>query len=239
MTGSSLKLLIWNIEWAKAESERGRCIGGVVDVISPDVICLTEATAAMVPEDGYLIESDPDYGYPNDGKRRKVILWSKNPWTDVDSAGCEGLPGGRFVTGVSCGVRFVGVCIPWKDAHVRTGRKDRNPWQDHLAYLNGLEGLLRGYCEDATPVCVLGDFNQRIPQKWQPVEVFERLTDVLSNEFEMETAGLVDEEGKQLIDHVAVSQGLKIEVQYILPKNSPDGLRLSDHSGIVTKLMIA
>jgi hypothetical protein len=32
-------------------------------------------------------------------------------------------------------IRFVGVCIPWRDAHVRTGRRDRAPWEDHLRFL--------------------------------------------------------------------------------------------------------
>jgi hypothetical protein len=32
-------------------------------------------------------------------------------------------------------IRFVGVCIPWRDAHVRTGRRDRAPCEDHLRFL--------------------------------------------------------------------------------------------------------
>ena len=29
---------------------------------NPNVVCLTEAKAALLPESGHLIESDPDYG---------------------------------------------------------------------------------------------------------------------------------------------------------------------------------
>jgi len=52
-----------------------------------------------------------------------VVLTSNEPWNDVVTEGPDGMPPGRFVTGVTHGVRVVGVCIPWADAHVSTGRK--------------------------------------------------------------------------------------------------------------------
>jgi hypothetical protein len=64
----------------------------------------------LIPE-GYCLDADPDYGYPNKGGRRKVILWTKHPWTEVDATGDEAIPTGRFVSGVTGGIRFVGVCI--------------------------------------------------------------------------------------------------------------------------------
>ena len=35
----------------------------------------------------------------------------------------------------------VGVCIPWRDAHMPSGRKDRSQWQEHKAWLAGFESL--------------------------------------------------------------------------------------------------
>jgi exonuclease III len=234
----ALKCIVWNIAWAGVQSVRGQFIKSVVEDVSPGVLCFTETTLGMFPENGYMIESSSDYGYKQPGNRRKVALWSKTPWVDVDATGCESLPSGRFVTGVSQGVRFIGVCIPWKDAHIRTGRKDRKAWEDHLTYLDGLAGLVRRYSEGEYPLCLVGDFNQRIPRSRQPVDVARKLDHVFDIGLQVSTSGILDEEGKQLIDHVSTTETLTAEVQKILPKSSPDGVILSDHSGIVTTLDI-
>ena len=169
-----MRILNWNIEWASPTSSRGRRIKEIVASTNPDLICFTEATAPMLPESGYSIESDADYGYTGTAGRRKVILWSSEPWCEVDLGGNGAFPGGRFVCGVTHGIRFVGVCIPWRDAHVRTGRKDRAAWEDHLVYLDALSESLGNMGSD-TPVCVLGDYNQRIPRTRQPQEVADAL----------------------------------------------------------------
>ena len=60
------------------------------------------------------------------------------------------LPGGRFVSGVTMGIRFIGVCIPWQSAHVSTGRKDRKSWEDHLIYCRHLTGIIEKYRKEET-----------------------------------------------------------------------------------------
>ncbi len=71
-------------------------------------------------------------------------MWSASGWEAVDVAGDPHLPPGRFASGVSNGIRFIGVCIPWRSAHVNTGRGDVVPWGEHRAYLQALkEGLHR------------------------------------------------------------------------------------------------
>ena len=231
-----ITVLTWNIAWADAASKQGQFINGIIDDVAPDVICFTEATLGMIPEGGHAIESHSDYGYKNPPNRRKVVLWSKTPWQEADSIGHESMPSGRFATGISQGIRFIGVCIPWKDAHVRTGRKDRLPWQDHRAYLDGLGGLVSKCCDGNTPVCVIGDYNQRIPRSRQPVDVAEKLACVMNIGLRVATLGRMDEEYKQLIDHIATSEGLTTEVVSVLSKTSPKGLSLSDHSGIVVQI---
>jgi exonuclease III len=230
-----MKCLNWNLEWKTPATQAGRIIQDQVSRLSPDVACFTEVKQAMVPE-GCTIESDPDYGYPNDGERRKVALWSKQAWSDVDVIGDEEMPSGRFVSGVTKGVRFVGVCIPWRDAHVKTGRRDRSPWEDHLSYCRGLERALARYLLDRTPICVLGDFNQRIPRVGQPIAVAKALADAIPAEFTVATEGLKDSEGADLIDHFVVSPDLSISITQIVPRISPDGTRLSDHVGIAATL---
>jgi hypothetical protein len=131
-------IINWNIAWARPQTPRGIELLRRIDHCRPDVICLTEASTDFLPPDGHLITSSADYGYRAPEGRRKVLLWSRHPWEQVDDLGSPALPAGRFVSGVtatSAGLlRFIGVCVPWRDAHVRTGRRDRAPWADHLAY---------------------------------------------------------------------------------------------------------
>jgi len=48
-----------------------------------------------------------------------------------------------YVSGVAGGVRYIGACIPWHDAHVATGRRDASRWNEHRAYLAALKHVLR------------------------------------------------------------------------------------------------
>ena len=105
-----MKCLTWNLEWKTPASLAGRLIQEQVATLDPDVCCYTEVVRTLIPE-GSCLDADPDYGYPNKGGRRKVILWTKHPWTEVDATGDEAIPTGRFVSGVTGGIRFVGVCI--------------------------------------------------------------------------------------------------------------------------------
>ena len=77
-------------------------IKDIIEKESPDVICLTEAYEEILPSYGEVISSHYDYGYPNKNlKRRKVILWSKTGWKEVDNSGNSLLPKGRFVSGIT------------------------------------------------------------------------------------------------------------------------------------------
>lgn len=294
--GVSFRLCVWNVMWAKAGTERGEAVRGLLVAAaggagaapetggdtrssgcgSPrlkpggpphlpgdnpicrgdsdcrgepdlagepgsgfDVICLTEGTAGLLPEGGYWIDSDQDYGYRIIEGRRKVLLWSRRPWRGVDRVGDPGMPGGRFVSGVTetpvGDVRFVGVCIPWDLAHVDTGRKDRARWEDHLQYLEGLERYLRGFGGGQegggrrVPVVVAGDFNQTIPRTRARVDVYEALMEALRG-WEVARAGLGG------IDHVAFSGGLRAlrverwEAEYAV------GKPVTDHAGVMVEV---
>ncbi len=230
-----MKCLNWNVEWRTPRSAGGKWIAQKIGEVDPDVSCLTEVTEALIPE-GEVIRSDLDYGYGNKGDRRKVVLWSREPWTEIDLVGDPELPGGRFVSGVTMGIRFIGVCIPWQSAHVSTGRKNRKSWEDHLIYCRGLTRIIEKYGKEDRPICVLGDYNQRIPRVSQPVQVAKALAACFPTGFTICTAGMDDLEGKPLIDHCAVSPGLSAQVTEIIPKQTPDGNPVSDHAGVVINI---
>ena len=67
---------------ASPTSARGRRIKEIAASTSADLICFTEAATPMLPEFGYTIESDADYGYAGMAGRRKVVLWSSEPWRE-------------------------------------------------------------------------------------------------------------------------------------------------------------
>ncbi len=119
-----MKALLWNVQWNSTKRARDT-IDSVVKSDSPEVACFTEATDCfkqLMPE---VISSTAEYGYATDGTRRKVWLGSTEAWHDVEFESDPEMPSGRFVSGVTHGVRFVGVCVPWFDANVSTGQKNR------------------------------------------------------------------------------------------------------------------
>ncbi len=204
---------------------------------SPSVMCLTELTTGMLPKEGHALLPDGNSGYPGSANRRKVALWSSEPWTETDPIGHPHLPAGRFVSGVTHGIRFVGVCIPWHASHVSNGRKDRKLWEDHLTYLRLLRPILDRYLDSSIPLCVLGDFNQTAAQGWQPNPVYESFKETFGTPLKIPTSNLTDPDGKLLIDHFAISPDLRFSLVGLLPKESAAGLRLSDHTGIVVEML--
>jgi endonuclease/exonuclease/phosphatase family metal-dependent hydrolase len=187
-----------------------------------------------VDEPGHVIENEADYGYGDRYPgRRKVILWSRQPWHSVDCLSNEPMPSGRFASGVTKtpigDVHVIGVCIPWRDAHVRTGRHDREPWEDHLAYLDGLDVVLRE-SRDSTSGIVVGDFNQRIPRKYTPRRVADRLTSVFED-WNIVTTGCIPVVSRQAIDHVALRGDIEAVSVEAWDRVDDQGNRLSDHDG--------
>ena len=234
MTG--LTVATWNTEWRQPGSADADLIVARLAEQRPDIVCLTEACAGLLDGDGHIIESDPDYGYPLITGRRKVLLWSRVPWEAVDTLGDPELPPGRFVAGrtmTSIGpVAVIGVCIPWREAHVRSGSRDRAPWQDHLAYLAGLRRIV---AERGARTLVIGDFNQRIPRRYSPPDVFAALEAALGA-FRVATVGAIAPIGKAAIDHVAHSADLSAHTVTGLSNLASDGRAISDHFGLAVRL---
>ena len=90
-----LKISCWNSDWATPTSKRGKFF---IDQFDSDIICLTEGYENLLPKDGYIISCHEDYGYKTKKGGRKVILWSKNRWTEVNQVGLREIPTGRFIS---------------------------------------------------------------------------------------------------------------------------------------------
>ena len=131
-----MRLVNWNVRWATPRSPRRPEILRGMEAHEPEVVCLTETDVALLPWDGHVVCSLADYGYEAPKNRRKVLLWSRQPWRDVDQMGDPDMPPGRFVratTQTSPGdLTVMGVCIPWSAS--RTGSAftpRRRRWEDH------------------------------------------------------------------------------------------------------------
>ena len=94
----SLRLVNWNVEWAKPESPRGAEVLSRVHGHVPELVCLTETYDGLLSHNGHTICSQPDYGYTLKEDRRKVMLWSMEPWDQIDDIGIDSMPPGRFVS---------------------------------------------------------------------------------------------------------------------------------------------
>ncbi|MXY70592.1 MAG: endonuclease/exonuclease/phosphatase family protein [Acidobacteriia bacterium] len=230
----TIRIGTWNTRWAKPSSIGGKIISKVLAASDCDVLCVTEGFAGILPEGGHVIDAGKDWGYRIYKGRRKVLLWSKQPWTPhIDAVGSADLPGGRFVAGSTetlsgaC-LTAVGVCIPWSGAHVKSGRKDRTWWQDHEAWLAGFGKLRSGMSESRT--IILGDFNQRIPKTHAPLRAYKALNCAF-NGFKFATEGELSG-GQRLIDHIAHTPDLTPGSIGVWDKQAADGTSLSDHFGV-------
>ena len=225
-----MKILIWNTEWAKPNSKREKIIKEIVKNASPDIICITEGYLESWQDFGHTIASDEDYGYKIHQGRRKVILISKTPWSNNDDASTTNIPEGRYISGNTRNIDVIGVCIPWKDAHVRTGKKDKQVWEDHISYLEGLHTILSNFTQKTL---IMGDFNQRLPNKYARKDAFDLMLKTFDN-FKFETKDNIQPIDKQSIDHLCTKNQTVTSIESI--DNFQDDVRLSDHFGLIIEI---
>ena len=225
----------WNVDWAKPGTPVGNAVQGDLAEPGCNILCVTEGCAELLPADGHVICAGEDWGYrPKRKECRKVLLWSEESWTNPDRVGSEALPPGRFVAGMTQTaigpLTVVGVCIPWHDAHVRTGRKDRETWQDHQTWLAAFERL--PYRKATERTVVLGDFNQRIPWTWGKKRAHQALLKAFEG-FKIATTGDIAEAPGRSIDHIAHTPDMALVGKIgIWPERSVDNRALSDHFGV-------
>jgi endonuclease/exonuclease/phosphatase family metal-dependent hydrolase len=239
LNGPRFTVATWNTEWRRPSSADAWLIKERLFHHSPDVICLTEAYPDLLEGAGKMISSAADYGYRLIEGRRKVVLWSREPWEDIDRTGHPDLPPGRFVAGRTRtplgDVQVIGLCIPWRDAHHRSGRKDRQPWEDHLGFLAALERIS---CRWEGPTIILGDFNQHIPIGRAPAHVHEALRRALLSRFQIATAGPLAPLDRRSVDHVLHSSEFASEEVAALSNLDAKGREISDHFGVIARVRV-
>ena len=234
-----MRAVTWNVEWATPGSRRTTEILSRIDGHAPEIVCLTETDVGLLSQRGYTICAQPDAGYGIKINRRKVILWSREPWDEIDDVGLDSMPPGRFVAGVtqtSLGkVTVVGVCIPWfgsrTEARRKAGRKKR--WEDHEQYLVGLPEVLGR--APAKRLIVMGDFNQVIGTGSRaPVDLRLALKEAFLPSMKIATSDLAFQ-GRKSIDHIALSSDWQV-VSLDVISNIHEERKLSDHFGVVADL---
>ncbi len=234
----SLRLVNWNVEWATVRSPRSAEVRSRIEKHDPDIICLTETHDTLLSDDGYLISSQADYGYPIKQGRRKVSLWSKHPWQQIDDLGLKPMPPGRFISGITQTplgeITVVGVCIPWAMSRVRgSSAVKRKMWEDHREYLHGLKTVLARISPDR--LVLMGDFNQRLVGRTNvPSDIRSALKEAIPLGMTIATSSL-GFQGRRTIDHIALSDDLVMESLGVI-SNIDGTRRLSDHFGIYAHL---
>ena len=234
-----MKLVNWNVQWATSRSPRRVEILRRIQRHDPEVICLTETHTGLLSQGGHTICSQPDYGYPMKDGRRKVVLWSREPWDQVDDVGIDSMPPGRFVSGVtrtSAGeITVIGICIPWFGSRSEAGRtlERKKRWEDHEQYLAGLTEVLGRVSEKR--LIVVGDFNQAIgPGSRAPIKLRSALREAFPPGMTIVTSALAFQ-GRKCIDHIALSDDLAFGSLEVI-SNIHEGKKLSDHFGVAAGL---
>ena len=233
------RIATWNVEWATPRSRRTPEILDRLEQTGAKVVCLTETHCDLLAGQGYGICAQEDYGYPITEGRRKVMLWSREPWQEVDDVGCDGLPPGRYVSGVthtSMGaMRVVGICIPWSGCRTesRRGAERKLRWEDHERYLSLLPGVLKAM--ETSSLVVMGDFNQVIgPGCRAPLRLRSALAEAFPPGVDIVTPDL-EFQGRKSIDHIAVSDDMAVEAVGTI-SNLHGDKKLSDHFGVFADL---
>lgn len=229
-----LRLVTWNLERKRSTTPTGAAAVDHLRRQDADVMVLTEARRSFPAGDGHLVWSQT-WGSEDE---RKVVMWSREPWTDVDDLGSSDLPNGRFVAGTTNTVigpiRVLGICISWHMANVQYGDQNRKPWQDHIRYCEILELLIAG-SDPEDPMVIAGDFNQRIPNP-RPNRAEAMALAAALHRTTVFTSG--DIEGCEVpgIDHIA-ARGLAAQRVWGWP-NFVGGVRCSDHGGTAVELRL-
>jgi exonuclease III len=222
-----MRIATWNLEWASGH--RHVAARRHLENVDADLIVTTEDRAVPWSSYSHALDGGDDWGYHSQPDSRKVVIWSRDPIVRVDVE-TSGAATGRLVTARFAGdppCIVVAVCIPWAAAHVSTGRRDRQRWDEHLEFCQTLRTVLAGL-RSTGPVIVAGDFNQRVPRRMQPVRAWDALCGALEG---LDVWSSDDRSDVALIDHVACTPDLTM-TDLGSWSNVVAGTRLSDHAGV-------
>lgn len=238
-----MRILNWNTEANKKFTGAGKPqkVCNMVSAYDADIVCLTEAYSYYLPQGGHTIMCQPENGiWGEEGGPRKVYLWCRDEWTDVDDIGSPEIPHGRFVSAKTWVARtewtIIGMCIPWRDYGKRKGFLQ---WQGACDYLDALRLNVLPRSTDSRHTILVGDFNLQIPPFTYPYvkrskqgqRVNQKRKDTFSG-WLIPTAGI----RRGFIDHVAMSQDLRVESMQFVKRLNQNGKDLIDHDGVFLKI---
>jgi endonuclease/exonuclease/phosphatase family metal-dependent hydrolase len=105
---------------------------------------------------------------------------------------------------------------------------NKSLWQDHNTYLTHLTEILTSH---RAPLIIAGDFNQRLPRKYQPINSYQ----LLVNAIQYLTVHTKDTTDPALIDHIATTNDFELRTRQVIHRQC-DGNALSDHDGVTVNL---
>jgi endonuclease/exonuclease/phosphatase family metal-dependent hydrolase len=229
------RILTWNIERRAPETRQALIMMERIAALAPDVVCLTEAFEGSTAVLGGFEISVKGVSWSREASaERKVVLWSREPWTAVDLEGNSDLQCGAFAAATTTtpagDIRVMGVCIPYHFASPFGVSTKARPWSQHLRFLMGLQRVVADRPRDHAAV-VLGDFNQYVPRIWGSKAASAAL-DLALKDLVICTAGMIEVVDRPAIDHIALSSELLPSNRLGIDEHDEDGRKLSDHFGI-------
>lgn len=237
--GRESRFLVWNLQRQRPESAKSNAQIDVILKFKPDVAILTETWLGYTRKmGGHEVSVFGGVWSPTDPNERKILLWSKTPFTDVVECKFEGSEVGRILaatTTISSGpVRLIGVCIPYHAANPNKTTKPVKMWSEHRYYLAELAKFVAQQSSSA-PLIIAGDFNQRIPNAFPPKDVQLSLLNSLG-QTRLLTGGEISEQKTQVIDHLSASSHFQLEGLEIVEPTLIGKTPVSDHKGVLLRL---
>lgn len=97
---TEITVATWNVQWATSDGKRGSMVRQRLTDTAADVVVVTEGRRGILPDRGHTVDAGDDWGYGQQQDRRKVLLWSRWPLTDIERFTTGG-GAGRVVTAVT------------------------------------------------------------------------------------------------------------------------------------------
>lgn len=239
---NNLRFLVWNLERQSLASQSGRLQHQCIKGAQAHIAVLTETWIGWdAILGGFEVSVFGATWSKTDPEERKILMWSGQPWRDVETARFGIANEERIIaatTDTPIGpVRVVGVCIAYHGAMVRHPEHPQPMWAEHRAYIEQLAAFMARQPSDL-PLLIGGDYNQRIPGKFAPRDLRASLIASLGTA-RVVTDGDHGDDKVQLIDHLALSPNLKSSgLDLIIPPKI--GTRpVSDHIGAVVSVEMA
>lgn len=220
-----MKVLTWNLQWAKLSWWRAEPILERLRVETADVAVLTEAQVLFARElYPYVVDAGP-HPKSRQPQGSKVVVASRYPLEVVDLVGSPDLPPKNFVAvdvevPNFATVRVIGIVIRWNEKR---------------AYIDALPEALAALVTDRTVLA--GDYNLTMTKNSRLERDLTRTLDDVGLRLQTATDWEVLAEESSLIDHIAIGRGLtasqiKVWGRYV----DGEARRITDHAGASLRL---